>query len=174
MNVVQFIKSPVVKFEPNADKLFMVVRAGHAANNEVSVFVLFAAVAVGRVTDCNDVHPLNILDETPVLIVVSVGKVIVLSDVQFWKIAVPIIPPLVAPNLPKNVTDCNDEHPENIEVQVTPAMFVVKSGSATDFNDEQFKKADANVVADEVTVGKTAVCKFVHPEKVLAKDVIEF
>jgi len=164
----------VIELEPNADKLFIVVRAGHAAKYEVNVFVLFAGVAVGKVTDCNDVQPLNTLRFEPVLTVVSVGKVIVLSDVQFKNIEPPIIPPLVLPNLPKNVTDCNDEHPENVEVLVTPLMFVVKSGSVTDFNDVQLKKAEANVVTDEVTVGKTTVCKFVHPEKVVAKDVIEF
>jgi hypothetical protein len=174
MNVVQPIKFPVAELEPNADKLFIVVRAGHAAKYEVKVFVLFIGVPVGKVTDCNAVQPLNTLVAVPVLIFVSAGKVIVLSDVQFKKIEPPDIPPVTPPHLPKNVTDCNDEHPENSEALLAPAMFVVKSGSVTDFNDVQFKKVDVHAVAEEVTVGKTTVSKFVHPEKVLAKVVIEF
>ena len=76
------------------------------------------------------------------------GSVIDLSDAQVPNIVLPIPPPpATVPHAPKNVTDRNDV---------------------------QFKKVDVHAVAEEVTVGKTTVSKFVHPEKVLAKVVIEF
>jgi len=164
----------VIELEPNADKLFIVVRAGHAANNEVRVFVLFAGVAVGKVTDCNAVQPLNILDETPLLIVVSAGIVIDLRELQFWKIPEPDIPPVFEPHLPKNVIDCNDEHPLNIDPLVAPAIDAPKSGRVIDFNDEQLLNIVDQIVADVHVVGITTVCKLVQPEKAEAQVEILF
>ena len=102
------------------------------------------------------------------------GSVIDLSDAQVPNIVLPIPPPpATVPNAPKNVTDCNDEHPENVLIlPIDPCA--PKSGTIIDLSEVQLEKAEPQVAHEVVEVGMTTVFKFVQPEKVLAKVVIEF
>jgi hypothetical protein len=65
------------------------------------------------------------------------GSVIDLSDVQVANMLLPIPPPpATVPHAPKNVTDCNDEHPENVVVlPIDPCA--PKSGKVTDLSEVQ-------------------------------------
>jgi len=112
--------------------------------------------------------------EEPLTIAVPEGSVTDLSDAQVPNIVLPIPPPpATVPHAPKNVADCNDEHPENILIfEIDPCA--PKSGKVTDLSEEQVAKAEPQVAHDVVEVGMTTVSKFVQPEKVLEKVVIEF
>jgi hypothetical protein len=112
--------------------------------------------------------------EEPLTRAVPEGSVIDLSDAQVPNIVLPIPPPpATVPHAPKNVTDRNDEQPENVLILPTDPT-APKSGKVTDLSEEQVAKAEPQVVHEVAEVGMTTVSKFVQPEKAEEKSVNEF